>query len=136
MTVFNGPFAATLQVSNVSQTFDFNIILTTPFLYDPSQGNLLVEVNVVSSSGPLNGFWAGDSPLTGRNYNDAPNNTGAGVGPNGLLASNFGLLTQFTFTPAAPTAVPEPATMLLLSTGLAGTAALRKRRKARKSEEA
>jgi len=83
-TVFNGPFTAMLQANNTGQTFDFNIILTTPFLYDPSQGNLLVEVNMVSSSGPQNFFRAGDSPLTGRNFNNPPNNTTTGLGTSGF----------------------------------------------------
>jgi hypothetical protein len=51
-------------------------------------------------------------------------------------AQNNFAVAPLTFGAAAPAAIPEPTTMLLLSTGLVGVAAkARKRRQARKSEE-
>jgi hypothetical protein len=86
-----------------------------PFWYDPSQGNLLLDI--VSTSvliGGATGFQVTNSPLTSRMqcYSAAT-----------CAADQYGLVTQFTTT-------PEPATFLLIVTGAipTGWVAWRRRR--------
>jgi PEP-CTERM motif-containing protein len=115
---FTSVFAGTVNDAAVnSGTFDFIINLSSPFNYNPANGNLLLDVNTLSvlidgSTTKLVGFLAGASSDTGWVY-DFFN------GPNPPISSpNFGLLTQFTGS-AATAAVPEPSTITLLLMGLA-----------------
>jgi hypothetical protein len=104
-TVFSGPL--TFHTLN-QDTFDVVIPLTTPFTYDPSSGNLLLDVFVNSSSGGNAAFQFGfNSPDTGRLYNSG------GVGAP-TAGPHEGLLTEFT------TAVPEPSGFTLLGLGSLG----------------
>jgi PEP-CTERM motif len=118
---FTNVFAGTIEDAAVgSGTFDFVINLATPFTYNPSNGNLLLDVHSLSVvvNGPTNlvGFMFGNSPDTGRLYDF--------FGPP-ISQPNVGLLTQFTGSAAQ---TPEPASIALLATGLA-VGALRRRRK-------
>jgi hypothetical protein len=87
-----------------------------PFLYDPSQGNLLLDVQVLTPNG-VNGFMAaGCSTDTNRVFNvggsGSPSQDGLSC-PSGF----GGLQTAFTFTAATPP-IPEPGTLLLFALGL------------------
>lgn len=98
-----------------------------PFLYDPSLGNLLMDVNTISASG-IPSFSAGCSPDTNRVFNLG----GTGAPTIGFFTlcgagGPYGLLTQFTVAPVN-SAVPEPATLLLVGSGIASIYLKRKRR--------
>jgi hypothetical protein len=115
-TVFTGTVSETLAGNG---TFDFFINFSSPFLYNPTLGNLLLDVFVTNTSGGIAPFDAGNSPDTGRLFNLGGNGT-ATPGPN------FGLVTRFDVT-----AVPEPATISLVGIGVLAmlVAEYRRRRK-------
>ncbi len=116
--VFNGTLTANLQANN---TFDL-VFPTAPFVYDPSQSNLLFDLVVNQAASGTGGaeFLTTSGSQTLRAYQ-----SGAG---SPTFVDQFGLYTQFT---AAPAAVPEsPTTVsfgLLLAFG-AGFAAFKRRR--------
>jgi hypothetical protein len=91
----------------------------TPFIYDPANGNLLMTITVTNQQTLVNpsdrGYDVGDSngDTTSRAYVLGPGSTGG-------VTDGMGLVTQFTGpTTDPPTAVaPEPASLLLISTGL------------------
>jgi hypothetical protein len=111
-------FSGSISIATTGRAaFDFIIPLTTPFQYDPSVGNLLLDVFIRGNSrGPV-GFAGGDTWMTGRVYNF--NGTGS---PN--AGPNRALLTRFSSTDLKP--VPEPATFALLASGLAAIYARRR----------
>jgi hypothetical protein len=115
-TVFSGTKTFT---SIGDGSFDFLVTLTTPFNYDPSMGNLLLDVNIASNSGSQVSFEATSDPVTSRVYNSG----GTGTPTHDI---NYGLVTAFTVGPLA--AVPEPSTYALGATFAAGVFLLRRRR--------
>jgi hypothetical protein len=107
------------------------INLSTPFTYDPSQGNLLMDVVATNTSqiggsiffdtnGVNNNGFNGNT-IMGRVYSDA-----GGIAVN----SGYGLVTEFS---TGATAVPEPISLLFLGAGLVGMAVIK--RKNRKEEK-
>jgi len=122
-TVFSGIVTDPATGSGV---FDFIINLSSPFVYNPVSGNLLLDVVIASdlvTPGGFVGFVFGPTPNVGRVFN-AGGNGAATAGPN------EGLLTQFSDTVAAT--VPEPATLTLLGSGIVAIASQRRRRVARR----
>ena len=113
-TVFSG--ALLLSTSNTGpgpKNFDVQITFTTPFLYDPALGNLLLDVRNFGG-----GSWSGFA-LDAHNAADSisrvfssPSNVAATSG----LVDSRGLVTKFRTR-----AVPEPATLLLIGGGLAAS---------------
>lgn len=114
-TVFTGTVSETLAGNG---TFDFFIDFSSPFLYNPTLGNLLLDVFVTNTSAVAL-FDAGNSPDTGRLFN---------LGGHGPVTpgANFGLVTRFDVA-----AVPEPATIPLVGMGVLAmlVAEYRRRRK-------
>jgi hypothetical protein len=105
------------------RNFDITITLTTPFLYNPGAGNLLLDVRNFSA-GSTTQFDAENTvgDAVSRIYT-----TSSGVGSATADGSDtVGLVTQFTFT----VGVPEPSTFLLLGSTIVTSAVyLRFRRK-------
>ena len=92
--------------------FDLNLMFTTPFLYNPMAGSLLIDQ-----------FWANALGTSGRFDVEQFSAPGGSVGTvNGELGSLTGdveyssNVVQLTYTAAA--AVPEPASGLLLMAGI------------------
>lgn len=108
--------------------FDIVVDLDNPFFYDPSLGNLLLDVRKPSTS---IGSLALDAAFSS---NDGISQVFATR--NGALwgtANTRGVVTQFNFEESSPTAVPTPAPLLGL-VGM-GVAAIRKRRSETAIEE-
>jgi hypothetical protein len=95
------------------KAFDIHIAFTTPFAYNPLNGNLLLDVR--NFGGGTTTQFDADSTLgdaISRVYT-----TGSGVGSTTADASSTdGLVTQFDFGAA----VPEPSTALLSGVSLMG----------------
>lgn len=105
---YNGALGGSLT----NPTFTIN---GTPFVYDPANGNLLMTIIVMNQTDSANpngrGYLQGDrsGTATTRAYV---------LGSGATSASDdfdMGLVTQFS---SAPAAIPEPASLLLISTGL------------------
>jgi len=111
VTVYNGAlaFGGGYQPGASPQPFGNSIILTTPFFYSPSQGNLLVDIRGVSGQVLYAGALDAD-PTTDDSVSRVfalSNLAGTGT------ADSLGLATRFNVT-----IVPEPATWVLFCGGL------------------
>jgi hypothetical protein len=106
--------------------FDFIFPLSTPFLYDPTQGRLLLDFHIVGLSG--------SGSFDSVRFTFPPGGSVAGVvGPLGDPTGSVftdGNITQFTYQ-----VVPEPASGALLLGGLGALVALRRRAIGNKAEK-
>ncbi len=95
----------------------YTVTGNAPFAYDPGQGGLLIDETLVSftSQNQQSYFESDDgTSVTDRNLSGAGANFGAA------------LVTQFTYNQS--TSVPEPASLLLLGSGILGAARAFRRR--------
>ncbi len=111
----------TYSVTNPFQDIPdvYTLTGTTPYFYDPSKGNLLMSIE------KTNGSFVGSS----RNCCYSLESDTSGTATSRAFVSEFqsqvdanGLVTQFTETTAGE--VPEPASLLLMTMGIAGLALL------------
>lgn len=102
-TVYSNP-AFSENVTGGSETFSLVFNFTTPFLYDPAQGNLLFDLLISGQNVALPFSRCAAGGILSRAYN----NTGFGNGADGV-----GLRTLIGYQP-----VPEPGTFVLLGSGL------------------
>jgi hypothetical protein len=126
--VFGGATGAPLTLSSAftgpasgPKDFDIVINLTTPFIYNPANGNLLLDVRNFGG-GTTTLFDAEDRPVdpVARVYT-----TSGGVNsPLAEAGDTVGLVTRFTFN-----AVPEPGTMALFGSAVLGLAFVARRRR-------
>jgi hypothetical protein len=132
-TVFSGPITLSTAATGVgAQPFDYTVNFTTPFIYDPKAGNLLVDFLVPSTatvSGSGFGFLTFDNA---NNLNDGLRSIVSiqGTGPDGALDSS-GAITQFTT--AAISGAPEPTTWAMALIGVLFTGATLRSRRARQT---
>ena len=111
--------------------FDIVINLANSFFYDPSAGNLLLDVRTFSSS-DIN-FFVDSAFIEGDSVSRVFSAEGSDVNSATGDADTLGLVTQFTFADAAP--VPTPALLPGLM-GMGVAAFNKKRKNAASAEEA
>lgn len=98
--VFAGPLGIVAPSSGGLRPFQVNIPFSTPFFYDPSQGNLSVVIG--ASPGPIS--LALDAHLA---TGDSVGRVFGGISTMGTV-DTLGLITRFDVTP-----IPEPTTCVL-----------------------
>jgi hypothetical protein len=123
ITVYSGWLSHTGSTFGepVPRSFNTIIPLQTPFLYNPSAGNLLLDVKNLSGSSL---YWLYDAENTmGDSISSVKNLAFGPTLPSVGTPSTIGLVTQFNIYP-----VPEPSTLLLLVSGLTGIISLGRKR--------
>ena len=115
-------FATLIVPENTSAApATFSIDGSTPFLYNPSAGNLLLDIQYSNTSAAIKTFF--DMDFSGSGQVSRAYGTGT-VG----AADNNGLVTRFSSS-VTTTTTPEPGSLVLLGAGLAGTIVFVRRRR-------
>src|SRR4030095_11635174 len=127
-TVFNGALSLSSSFTvpaDGPKDFDILITLTTPFFYNPSLGNLLLDVR--NFGGGTTTQFDSQSAVSDSISRVFTNSTVGGVNgvnsPTGVTNTE-GLVTKFTTS-----AIPEPGSLVLLSAGLAAFGLVRRQQR-------
>jgi len=121
--LYNGALtlsSASVASSGTAKQFDILINLSQPFLYNPANGNLLLDIR--NNQSGTSGLFDAQSDVT-QTATALVFNDGGSASTTGLVQAGGGV-TRFTLT-----AAPEPSTFVLFSFGIA-EAALGRIRKA------
>jgi PEP-CTERM motif-containing protein len=109
------------------KAFDITIPLTTSFAYDPSRGNLLLDVRNFGG-GFTTDFDSEFSLVAPDSISRVRTGLGNVNSPTADVIDSSGLVTLFT---TGSTSVPEPGALLLASSGLAALAGIAWRQRRR-----
>lgn len=126
--VFSGPLPTAVTFTGDATNFEVVINFTTPFYYDPSKGNLLLDIvnpeggtEVLPLQQELDGTLVTGDPVSRvYNYGDA---TSATAGQSGGVDENdtYGLITRFNAINAVSRKVHGPAGTFDIGLPLSGT---------------
>jgi len=110
--------------SSTPRCFCYTIDFSTPYTYDPTQGNLLLDILIITGNDPntsslptLDYSRSSSAMAVAVDYSSSADTTGA-------AGSDQGWPTQFTYD----LATPEPSTWVLMLTGGAALGLWRRRR--------
>lgn len=100
--VFGGPLGIVANNAPGVRPFQIRIPFSTPFLYDPSKGNLALDIVTFGSTSVLLDAQLASGDTVGRVYGDGLSGT----------VDSLGMITRFDLT-----LVPEPSTLALTVVG-------------------
>jgi len=115
--VFHDPLtltSATGVVSTGPKDFEIEIVLTTPFFYDRSRGNLLLDVRNATAPAALNYvYFDAQFSLTTVSRTYSYESSGDPLAsPSGVLGTGQGLVTRFTYEePGLIVCISDPLTL-------------------------
>jgi hypothetical protein len=128
--LYSGAITWNIPFDNANpRGFYYVIPFATPYIYDPSAGNLLVDIRIVLGNDPN----LSSLPTLDYSRNSSVMaiaiSYGSATDPTGLAGSNQGWPTQIGYTLATPE--PSSAWLELTGVSLLGLAAFGRRRRAR-----